>query len=97
VDRRFVGNIVTPIWKSPPTESAPGPLLTAVGQLFRLRLGVEELLAGSGGEACCGVGTEDGGVRHIDVGLHGEQGGEGLIAQLAGILVVLLTLQCKDI
>jgi hypothetical protein len=32
-------------------------------------------------------------MRHIDVGLHGEYAGEGLVAQLAGVLVVFLFLK----
>ncbi len=59
-----MGGIISAVGKPPPTQPAPGSLLTAAGQLApRLTLG-----AASGGV----VGSEDGWMRHIDVGLHGE-------------------------
>ncbi len=82
-----MGGIVSAVGKPPPAQPAPGSLLTAASQLAP-RLGL--------GTTAGGVGSEDGRMRHIDVGLHGEYAGEGLVAQLAGILVVFLFLKKKD-
>lgn len=83
---RFVGGKFAAVREPPPTEPAPGPLLAAGG---------EELLAAgrSGGPGGLLLGAEeDGGVGHVDVGLDGKEAGEGLAAQLAGILLILLVL-----
>ncbi len=85
MNRRLVGGIVSAVGKPPAAQPAPGSLLTAAGQLApRLGLGAAVIL------------SEDGWMRHIDVGLHGEYAGEGLVTQLAGVLVVFLFLKKKD-
>ncbi len=81
-----MGGIVSAVGKPPAAQPAPGSLLTAAGQLAP-RLGLRT--AG----ACGVVGSEDGRMRHIDVRLHRENAGEGLVAQLAGVLVVFLFLK----